>query len=121
MRVVRSTFCTCTVLHLATNDSLYDRTHANVVLDLMMEVEALREAATMGSTYRDAYRDTGLLTHNNSGPSDGLDKLLDCFYPPDETSEGYRWRETLMMRRLNFTPAETLRYQEKAQEMEAYT
>ena len=92
-----------------------------VVLDLMTEVEALRETIATGSRYRDAYRNSALLVHNNSGPSTGWDKLLDCFYPHEETSEGRMWRELLMMRRLGFTSTEIETYQRKAEEVEMYS
>ena len=92
-----------------------------VVLDLMMEVEALREAAGSGSVYRDAYRNAALLTHHNAGLSEGWEKVVDRFYPEEEATEGRTWRELLMMRRLGFTPPEIESYQRKALEMEMYS
>jgi len=62
----------------------------SMVIDLMMEVEALRAAllAMESGTpdakagYSRAYRDTAYLTHNSAGPSGGLDKLLGALDKP---------------------------------------
>jgi hypothetical protein len=94
---------------------------SKIVLDLMMELEALRETIASGSTYRDAYRKAALLTHNNAGPSDGWDKLLGLFYRFEESSGDGPWRETTMMQRLGFTPTEIELYQQEAKEAELYT
>ena len=62
-----------------------------------MEVEALRSAcleSTEGgpiakdSAYRQAYRETALLTHNSAGPSSGVAKLLARFYPTSVEEDG---------------------------------
>jgi hypothetical protein len=92
-----------------------------VVLDLLLEVEALREAQTANRNYRDAYRATCLLTHNSAGPSSGWEKLIECYYPYDKTADGRVWRESIMMRRLGFTPAECSEYEKDAREAETYT
>jgi hypothetical protein len=92
-----------------------------VVLDLMMEVEALRETMVRGSNYRAAYREIGLLTHNSVGPSTGVDKLLDLYYPSSATSGGRAWRESLMMQRLGFTQTEMEQYKRDAEDAEQMT
>ena len=92
-----------------------------VVLDLMTEVEALRDAQVTGSRYHDSYRSACILTHNSAGPSTGLDKLLDCFYPEDRFSDGRVWRESVLMRRLGYTPAEIDAFRRDATEAEMYT
>ena len=92
-----------------------------VVLDLMMEVEALREARAAGSDYRDAYRNTGLLMHDSTGPSMGWDKLLDRYYPRDKDLTGRVWRESLMLRRLGVSAGQIEAYRREAQGMEIRT
>ena len=102
-----------------------------IVLDLMMEVEALREAGAEGSDYAHAYRKAGLLTHNAAGPCSGWDKLLWRFYPRDKpvnmlnavdhASQARSWRESLMMERLGFTAEEVAAYRLEAEEAETYT
>jgi hypothetical protein len=42
-----------------------------LVLDLLAEVEALRQAQAAKADYRDAYRAACLLTHNAAGPTSG--------------------------------------------------
>jgi hypothetical protein len=101
------------VSSLFTSSDVHARlgTLVTLVLDLLMEVEALREAllrleagtratdrrdgcelACRGpiqscgeSSYGRAYLYTAYLTHNNGGPSGGLDKLLAKFYPRPQT------------------------------------
>ena len=92
-----------------------------LVLDLLAEVEALRQSQGTKSDYRDAYRAACLLTHNSAGPSSGWEKLIECFYPRHRSSGGRVWRESVMMRRLGFTPAEIAVYQTEAEEAETYT
>ena len=92
-----------------------------LVMDLMMEVEALRTALAAESSYRDAYRETGLLTHNSAGPSMGWDKLLDEFYPGTKDGRGRGWRESLMLRRLGYSPDEIEAYRRDAEGMEVLT
>lgn len=115
-----------------------------LILDLFMEVEALREAvikiddrtfdpplgehfkldyehsilAFGKSTYREAYLNAALETHNNGGPSGGLDKLLARFYPSDADDLGRTWRECLLLERLGFAPAEIDEYKNAAQDAE---
>jgi len=92
-----------------------------LVVDLLAEVEALRQAHATHSAYRDAYRDVSVLTHNSAGPSSGWEKLLDRYYPREASPDGRAWRESLMMRRLGFSPAEIEAYQREAEEAETYT
>jgi hypothetical protein len=92
-----------------------------LVIDLLAEVEALRQVQATQPAYRDAYREANLLTHNAAGPSSGTEKLLDRFYPRQPAPDGRTWRETLMMRRLGFTQGEIDAYQREAEEAETYT
>ena len=109
------------------------RVLATIVLDLLVEVEALRSAMlddvdrrgrchdqslSMGkSAYQAAYLDTVYLTHNCCGPYSGIEKLLSLYYPE---AEQY-WRECLFLRRLGFTEEEVARYKEAASEAESFT
>jgi hypothetical protein len=96
----------------------------SMVLALLMEVEALREAfleldsTTSGAKagYSRAYRDTAYLTHNCAGPSGGLDKLLGLFYPQEPD-----WRECLMLRRLGFSEEQIRVYKAEAQQAHVFT
>lgn len=92
-----------------------------VVMDLMMEVEALRRAIASASGYPEAYRSTALLTHDASGPSTGWDKLLHRFYPEDQDARGRAWRESLMLRRLGCSSEDLEAYQREAEGMEVLT
>jgi hypothetical protein len=118
-----------------------------LVLDLFMEVEALREALiridsrtfeprggeyfeldyessvlSFGkSTYQKAYLDAAYETHNNAGPSGGLDKLLARFYPAAGDDLGRTWRECLLLERLGFSPFEINEYKNAAQDAEMLT
>jgi hypothetical protein len=108
---------------------------AGMVLDLLLEVEALRKvvaASALGaggkdSAYGRAYQETAYLTHNATGPSSGLEKLLALFYPRLAQAEGQggqerrTWRECLLMRRLGF-PEEAVRvYKDAAEQAEVFT
>jgi hypothetical protein len=106
-----------------------------MVLDLMMEVEALRaahlapdvSACDTEAGYARAYKDTAYLTHNSSGPSSGLDKLLGLFYPAEAdtrrsaSGEQRTWRECLMLRRLGFSEEQVRVYKEEAARAETFT
>ncbi|MBL8866628.1 MAG: hypothetical protein JNK93_13800 [Planctomycetia bacterium] len=124
---------------------LADRVEAlsQVVLGLMVEVEALRDALARtkaGGTalpvhggndipctarelvegkaaYPAAYVDTAFVPHNAAGPSGGIDKLVARFYPADSREP----RETIMLRRLGYTHAEIARFLEAARAAENYT
>jgi hypothetical protein len=101
-----------------------------VVRDLLMEVEALRQALLHSapgsggkqSTYANAYREIGLLAHNSSGPTSGLEKLLARFYKrAGEQREAAYGREILMLRRLGFTEADVEAYAQEAENAEQLT
>ncbi len=100
----------------------------NIVSDLLVEVEALREtvlqlSVRVGSdaSYRDAYRETALLSHNSAGPSSGLDKILALFYTNESGAEGRTWREDIMLRRLGMSQAELDAFQKEAMGLEILT
>lgn len=112
----------------------------SLILDLFMEVEALREAlikidgqtfapplsehigtsspALDKSNYQKAYLEAAYETHNNGGPLGGLDKLLAKFYPASADDLGRTWRECLLLERLGFSPAEVAEYKNAAQDAE---
>jgi hypothetical protein len=106
-----------------------------MVFDLLMEVEALRRAQLASNTgargtdsaYGRAYRDTAYLTHNASGPSSGLEKLLALFYPAetqnDTRASGQQrtWRDCVMLQRLGFSLEQVRAYQEEAERAETFT
>jgi hypothetical protein len=120
---------------------------AALLMDLFVEMEALREAVMRleGSTpgaranacfelghsglilacgktvYQRAYLETTFETHNNGGPSGGLDKLLARFYPPAADETGRAWRECLLLARLGFSPSEIAEYKRAAEEAEMFT
>jgi hypothetical protein len=114
------------------------------VLDLMMEVEALRRAVLAGAgqgktaesdqdalaaddhgvpgphtPYGKAYIGAAWLTHCAIGLSGGFDKLLDLYYPRAEP--GRAWRERLMLARLGYSKEAIAKFVESASEAEAYT
>lgn len=106
-----------------------------MVLDLLMEIESLRAAHLAADStapdaradYPRAYRDTAYLTHNCSGPSGAIGKLLSLFYPaeagPDRNAVGEQrtWRESLMLYRLGFSAEQIRVYKEEAKRAEFYT
>src|SRR5262249_26095964 len=64
------------------------------------------------SAYGRASEGTAYLTHNASGPSTGLGKLLALFYPPGAEEDGpsgwqrRTWRECLLLQRLGLSDEE---------------
>lgn len=104
----------------------------SIVCDLMLEVEALRatvlemqkteHAETTG--YAKHYRDTAYLTHNGIGPTSGLTKLLQLYYPhrPEKGTPGpaspRAWREVLMLRRLGYSEEEIREFKQDAENSE---
>jgi hypothetical protein len=115
-----------------------------VVLDLLMEVEALRRAvkdlsdragaadagddalsgprhgvSSPRTAYAAAYLDTAWLTHWSAGPSGGWEKLLAEYYSWD--SRLPEWRECLMLERLGFSQADISNYKESARQAETCT
>jgi hypothetical protein len=97
------------------------------VLDLFVEVEALREALLMSplgyggarSPYGMAYLKTALLTHHAGGVANGHEKLMHQFY--GQAYWGGEWRAFLFMRRLGFSTDDISQYLREAQEVETYT
>lgn len=96
-------------------------TLVTVVVDLLIEVEALRECLATGTKYREAYRKTGLCAHDSTGPSMGWDKVVALFYPADRDDDGRAWREALLLRRLGCTADEIASYRREALGMEVRT
>jgi hypothetical protein len=116
-----------------------------IVLDLMMEIEALRAAVvelsawagsacecrapSVGVTgphdaYGKAYLKTAWLSHWAAGPSSGADKILAQFYG-DERADGrheaIRWRELSMLRRLRYSAEQLKQYLASARAAETCT
>jgi hypothetical protein len=99
-----------------------------IVLDLMVEVEALRGALLTDpsrrgdpvnkGSYASSYRDTAYLTHDASGCEPRVLKLMQLFYPSERES---LWREILMLRRLGFSEKEIDLYKEEAKRAEMFT
>lgn len=132
-------------LALFAQGDLGARTEAlrNLVLDLLVEVEALRSAlaqmqaggagtpvhsgydipchdetlADGKAAYPAAYVDAAYVLHNAAGPTDGVEKLLARFYPTN-TEEP---REGLMMRRLGFSESEVGRFVTAAEQAECFS
>ena len=102
-----------------------------VVLDLLMEVEALREAlislssgtaaATSSTQCLAAYRETAFLSHNAAGPTSGLEKIIARFYPKTREVDSRTWREAVLLKRLGMVEAEFESFKARAREAEAYT
>jgi hypothetical protein len=116
---------------------------SDVVLDLLVEVEALRDAlartkaggaarpvhggydlpctdrelAEGKAAYPAAYVDTAFVPHNGAGPSGGIEKLLARFYPTDAREP----REAIMLRRLGFTDAEIARFFAATRQAQQFT
>jgi hypothetical protein len=102
-----------------------------LVLALLMEVEALRSAlleesqargeTLKNSSYGQAYRSTALLTHNAAGPSCGVEKLLERWVSSRRTRNSIPLRETLMLMRLGYSQEEIEKYAEEAESYEMRT
>ena len=120
-----------------------------IVLDLIMEIEALRttmiaivspqdpetvddhvlDDSAPGvsgphTVYGKAYLKTAWLTHWSAGPSCGHDKLLEQFYGDEYQGETWnpdRWREMLMLFRLGYNHQQRRQYVESAQAAEICT
>lgn len=101
----------------------------SLISDLLVEVEALREAVlrlsagagTDTSSYREAYREAALIAHNSAGTRSGLDKLLDRFYPGASESGEQPMREVIMPRRLGMSQPEIEAFEKEAKELEMLT
>lgn len=106
-----------------------------LVIELLREVEALREAQInesqakgippKNSYYGKAYKETALLTHNSAGPSGGIDKLLALWDGYSEQVPQSRYgsflREILMLERLGFTEEEIKQYIRETEFLEQLT
>jgi hypothetical protein len=118
-------------------------TLSRLLVDLLVEVEALRGAVAQLSVgaagrpvhgrydipchdetlvegkqaYPAAYVDAAYVLHNAAGPTGGIEKLLARFYP----ANGDESRETLMLRRLGFSDAEIAQFVEAAEQAEIFT
>lgn len=113
-----------------------------IVIDLLVEVEALRETVLRlhpvdggapvhagydfpcddsltedKAAYPAAYADAAFTLHNAAGPSSGVQKLLGRFYPEN----GAAPREALMLRRLGFTADEIARFRAATKSAEMYS
>jgi len=100
----------------------------DIVLDLMMEVNALRdtcwrlsELSSEPRTYAESYRASALLTHNAAGPSSGTEKLIERFYARDPTSSVKNLRELSFMAELGFSDPEIRGYVSDASTAETFT
>jgi hypothetical protein len=119
-----------------------------IVLDLMMEIEALRSAMIQRrsldvaidsdrvldepvagvspphTAYGEAYLKTAWLSHWSAGPTCGLDKLIEQFYGDEYRGENWdaiRWREMLMLCRLGYSKQQRTQYLESARTAETCT
>lgn len=125
------------------------QTLERIVLDLMMEIEALRmtvikltdkppsepesnnvlEEKHVGvsgdhSLYAQAYMETAWVTHWAAGPLSGWDKLIERFYHNEAANYASRkmgYRELIMLRRLGYTPTQIDQYMDKAEAAETCT
>jgi hypothetical protein len=75
-----------------------------LVIDLLVEVEALRRCQLKEAAYVDAYRDVAEMSHDSSGVMMSIEKVIACFYPDDVAPNRRIWREPLMMQRLGMAP-----------------
>lgn len=98
-----------------------------LVLRLMMEVEALREALSSPETpesvrqsYRQAYERIAVLSHNSAGPSGGAEKIIRRFVP-DKTRTDRFAPELTMLGRLGATEQEQQTLREAMELAEMYT
>ena len=139
--------CRVHALDSSANERL--QTLERIVLDLMMEIEALRAtvielSSRIGPThasddalddgpagvsgphtiYGRAYLETAWRSHLSAGPSCGWDKILEQFYGDEchgTAIDVEHWRELLMLRRLGYSEAQLTQYVQQAQAAEACT
>lgn len=116
---------------------------SRVVVDLLVEVEALRTAVAELSggpagkpgtdrydgpchdeslvedkpAYAAAYVNSAYALHNSAGPSGGIDKIVGRFYP----ANGSGPREPLMLRRLGYSEAAVARFLQAAEHAELFS
>jgi hypothetical protein len=98
-----------------------------VILRLMIEVEAMREALStpetpeaVRQTYRLAYERIAVLSHNAAGPTGGIEKVLRRFFPHKVDSERFS-SEMAMLERLGATSADLQAIREELETVETYT
>jgi hypothetical protein len=118
-----------------------------IILTLMLEIEALRAAVIQlshqsasdddetvsesvldeprhgvsgkHSAYGRAYLDAAWLTHCAAGPTSGWEKLVDRFFAGPDPSQD--WRELLMLRRFGYSPEQIAQYQREARQAESFS
>ena len=131
------------VLYGAGNAAVRTEALTRLVIDLMVEIEALRAALVQSQVggagkpvhggydipchdetladgkgaYAAAYVDAAYVLHNSAGPSGGVEKLLARFYPAGAAEP----REALMLRRLGFSESEVARFAEAAEQAEQFS
>jgi hypothetical protein len=97
----------------------------SLVLDLMLEVEALRSARIQQgddiTLYRKSYRDTALLSHNTAGPGFNCSKLIRLFYPDRRDGDSRVLRESIMLQKLGCSEEEVAEFQRDVATVETYT
>jgi hypothetical protein len=98
-----------------------------LILRLIMEVEALREALSSPETpeavresYRQAYARIAVLAHNAAGPSGGAEKLLRRFVPPNTPADRFA-PELAMMARLGASEEDREALRAEMEIVETYT
>jgi hypothetical protein len=99
----------------------------NLLLRLLIEVEALREALSHPDTpepvrhaYRQAYERIAELSHNAAGPSGGVEKVLRRYFPGDKAAPRFA-AERMMMERLGASTEEVEALCDRLEVVETYT
>lgn len=99
----------------------------NLVIRLLIEVEALRHALShpdmpesVRQAYRQAYEQIAELSHNAAGSSGGLEKVLSHFVPK-KASAGRFAAERMMMVRLGASKQDIDALCERLEEVESFT
>lgn len=102
-----------------------------LVLDLLVEVEALREgqleaAEAEGQRGKDtpygrAWRRVVELSHNAAGPSSGIEKIFRSWSGSAQDAEGGSGRELAMLERLGYADDEIEAFLEHLEQLETYT
>jgi hypothetical protein len=100
---------------------------AMLLLRLITEVEALREALSRPETpeavrqsYREAYARIAVLSHNAAGPSGGAEKLLRRFVPPNTPTDRFA-PELAMLERLGASEEDKQALRAEMETVETYT
>ena len=99
----------------------------HVLIQLTMEVEALREALSSPDTpepvrqsYRKAYERIAVLSHNAAGCGGGTEKVLARYFPRQTPAPAFA-KERMMMKRLGATEEEVERLCEEMDTVSQYT